>query len=143
MKTDGKAIVMEDRKVTLTTLWVFAMFNYLYADVIALFDLTFNAKGSAGSIQFTPSILLGVSVLMEIPMVMVILSRVLKYRANRWTNIIAGTVYTLVTLITQFIVPISNGTTTTYYIFFGIIEILTTSFIVWYAWKWHHPEGGQ
>jgi hypothetical protein len=24
-----------------------------------------------------------------------------------------------------------------YYIFFAVIEIATTSLIVWYAWKWH------
>ena len=136
------AIAMVDRKVGLSTLWIFVMFNFLYADVIALFDIVYNGKSSAsgGSIQFTPATLLGVSVLMEIPMAMVILSRVLKYRANRWTNIAVGTAYTAVTLIIQFIVPISNGTATTYYIFFGAVEILSTLLIVWYAWKWPRTE---
>ena len=129
---------MEDRKGTLTILWVFAMFNFLYADVIALFDIVYNGKLSTG-MQFTPGMLLGVSVLMEIPMAMVILSWVLKYRANRWTNIIVGIAYTFVTLIIQFIVPISNGTTTSYYLFFGAIEILVTLLIVWLAWKWESP----
>jgi hypothetical protein len=64
----------------------------------------------------------------------------LEYRANRWANIFAGIAYTAVTLITQFILPISNGTTTTYYMFFGVIEILGTSLIVWYAWKWPEAE---
>jgi len=139
MNTDGKAISMVDRKAALSTLWVFVMFNFLYADVLALFDVVYNGKLES-AIQFTPVTLLGVSVLLEIPMAMVILSRILKYRANRWTNIIAGTAYTLVTLITQFILPISNGTTTTYYLFFGAIEILSTSLIVWHAWKWPKPD---
>ena len=139
MNTDGKAISMVDRKAALSTLWVFVMFNFLYADVLALFDVVYNGKLES-AIQFTPVTLLGVSVLLEIPMAMVILSRILKYRANRWTNIIAGTAYTLVTLITQFILPISNGTTTTYYLFFGAIEILSTSLIVWHAWKWPRPD---
>ncbi len=130
---------MIDRKTGLSTLWVFVMFNYLYADVVALFDVVYNGKLST-PIQFTPTTLLGVSVLMEIPMAMVILSRVLEYRANRWANIIAGIAYTAVTLITQFILPISNGTTTTYYMFFGVIEILGTLLIVWYAWKWPKAE---
>jgi hypothetical protein len=131
---------MEDRKVGLSTLWVFLVFNFVYADVLAAFDIVYNGK--LGSMQFTPATLLGASVLVEIPMAMVILSRVLKYRANRWTNIIAGTAYALVTLFIQFILPISSGTTTTYYLFFGAIEILTTSFIVWYAWKWPQAEVG-
>jgi hypothetical protein len=118
---------MKDRKARLSTLWVFVMLNFLYADVVALFDIVYNGKLQA-AIQFTPA------------MAMVILSLILKYRANRWTNIIAGIAYTAVTLITQFILPISNGTTTTYYLFFGVIEILTTSFIVWYAWKWPLAE---
>ena len=129
-----------DTKVLLSTVWVFAMFNFLYADIEALFDTVYNGKGAAGSIQFTPGLLLGFAALLEIPMAMIILSWVLKYRANRWANIIVGTVFTAVTLMTQFIVPISNGTTTTYYLFFGVIEILCTSFIVWYAWRWHNPE---
>lgn len=130
---------MDDRKGTLTMLWVFATLNFLYADVVALFDVVYNGIGKA-SIQFTPGTLLGVSILVEIPMAMVIFSWVLKYRANRWTNIIVGIAYTLVTLITQFIVPIMNGTTTSYYLFFGAIEILVTVLIVWYAWKWDNSK---
>lgn len=131
---------MHDRKVGLSTLWIFVLLNFLYADVVALFDIVYNGKGVAGSIQFTPGLLLGVSILLEIPMAMVVLSRVLKYKANRWTNIISGSVYTVVTLLTQFILPILNRTTTNYYIFFGVIEILSTSFIIWYAWTWPEAE---
>jgi threonine/homoserine/homoserine lactone efflux protein len=29
---------------------------------------------------------------------------------------------------------------TTYYVFFTVIEIVTTAFIVWFAWKWRNPE---
>jgi hypothetical protein len=76
MNTSRKAIAMVDRKVRLSMLWVFVMFNFLYADVVALFDIVYNGKSNAngGSIQFTPGTLLGVSVLLEIPMAMVILS---------------------------------------------------------------------
>ena len=111
--------------------------NFVYADVLNLFDVVYNGKGS---IQFSPALLLGSSVLVEIPMAMVIFSRVLNYRANRLSSIIVAAAYAMVTLITQFILPLSNGTTTGYYLFFGAIEILTTSLIVWYAWKWSKPE---
>jgi hypothetical protein len=130
---------MEDRKVILSTLWLFATLNWLYADVIALFDIVYNGKGAA-SMQFNQATLIGVSILMAIPIAMIVLSQVLRYRANRWTNIIVGTAYTFVTLTIQFIVPISNGTTTSYYLFFGALEILATVSIVWYAWKWHNLE---
>ena len=132
----GKAIAME-RQVGLSMLWVFLVVNFLYADILALFDSVYNGKISG--VQFTQALLVSGAVLVEIPMVMIILSRVLKYKANRWINIIAGIAYTVDTLVTQFIVPIMNGTTTSYYLFFGAIEIPTTLFIVWYAWKWAKP----
>ena len=72
---------------------------------------------------------------MEIPIAMVLLSRVLKYRANRWANIIAGTIMTVALILTLFVaVP------TLYYVFFSVIEITCTAVIVWYAWKWRNPE---
>jgi len=141
MSTNDKTVKMEDMKVKLSTLWVFATFNYLYADVMALMDpeilgglITGNAKGG---IQMTQGLLLGAAVFMEIPIAMVLLSRVLKYRANRWANIIAGTIKTAAILSSMFV-----GTTPAlYYVFFGTVEIVCTCLIVWYAWKWPNPEG--
>jgi hypothetical protein len=49
-------------KGTLSTLWVFAMLNYLYADVVTLMDpkaLNTKATGSAGAIHITQGFLLG------------------------------------------------------------------------------------
>ncbi len=36
MNTNKKTTEMKDRKVILSTLWIFAMFNYLYADVYGI-----------------------------------------------------------------------------------------------------------
>jgi len=81
------------------------------------------------------SFLLGGSVFMMIPITMVLLSRILNYRANRLASIIAGTIMTVSLTITLFVaVP------TTYYVFFSVIEIVSTAVIVWFAWKWHTPE---
>jgi hypothetical protein len=66
---------------------------------------------------------------------MVLLSRILKYRASRWTSIIAGTIMTASLAVTLFVaVP------TSYYVFFTVIEITCTALIVWYAWKWRNPN---
>lgn len=69
---------------------------------------------------------------MEIPIAMILLSRILKYRVNRWANIIAGSVKTVVMVSSMFV---GDGPTL-YYLFCGTIEIACTSFIVWYAWNW-------
>ena len=117
-------------KVLLSTLWLFAMLTYTYGDVVTLMDPIKH-----GSIELTEGFLLFGSILMMIPISMVLLSRVMKYRANRWANIIAGAFMTAFLTVTLFVaVP------TTYYAFFSAIEIASTLFIVGYAWKWRSPE---
>ena len=78
--------------------------------------------------------LLGAAILMEIPIAMVLLSRILNYKANRWANLIAGIIMTLVQTATLF-----AGEPSTYYLFCSIVEIATTIIIVWLAWKWTKP----
>ena len=119
-----------DRKVLLSSLWLFAMLTYTYGDVVTLMDPVKH-----GSIELTESFLLGGSIFMMIPISMVLLSRILKYRANRWASIIAGTIMTVALTLTLFVaVP------TTYYAFFTAIEIACTALIVWLAWTWRNPE---
>jgi hypothetical protein len=126
-----KTAKMESR---LSTLWIFVMFNYLYCDVLALMDaesLKGFLNGNVGGIEVTQGFLLSASILMEIPMAMVLLSRVLNYRANRWANIIAGTLMTVVQISSLFF----GSSPTSYYLFFSVIEMSCTAFIAWYAWK--------
>lgn len=128
-----------DRKVLLSTLWIFAMFNYLYADVYTLF---FNpvlqkeswqkfTEGFAGSIPITQGFVLITAILMETAIAMVILSRVLKYGANRWTNIISGVFHTVFVAWSLIGDPVSL-----FYVFFAVIEMACTLLIVWLAIKW-------
>jgi hypothetical protein len=137
---DAKEITrMENTKARLSTFWIFAMFNYLYCDVLALMDSGYLKQvltGNVAGIHMTQGFLLGASILMEIPTAMVLVSRVLGYRANRWANIIAGSIMTVVQVATLFM----GASPTIYYIFFSIIEIACTALIVWYAWQWHEPE---
>lgn len=126
---------MEEMKVRISTLWIFALLNYLYCDVVSLMDselLKQFMTGNLGGMQITREFLLGASVLMEIPIAMIVLSRFVKYRANRWANIVAGVIMTLAQLATL----VFSSSPAGYYIFFSIIEIACTSLIVWYAWKW-------
>ena len=121
---------MIDRKTLLSSLWLFAMLTYTYGDVVTLMDPVKH-----GSIVLTEGFLLGGSIYMMIPITMVLLSRILKYRANRLASIIAGTIMTITLSVTLFVaVP------TMYYAFFTAIEIACTALIVWYAWTWRNPE---
>ncbi len=123
-----------DMRTRFSTLWIFAMFNYLYCDIVGLMDpelLNQYLNGNVDGLELTPGFLLGAAVLMEIPISMIVLSRVTKLRTSRWLNIIAGTVMTIVQSATLLI-----GTPAMYYAFFSVIEIACTALIVWYAWKW-------
>jgi hypothetical protein len=146
MKTTNKITEMKDRKVILSTLWIFAMFNYVYADILTLYFNPVLQKeatkqllsGHVGSLQITQGFVLVGAVLMETAIAMVLLSRVLKYRANRWANIFVGVIQTASVAWTLTGPLYSN----LFYAFFATIEIACTLFIVWYAWTWPHPEGG-
>ncbi len=129
-------------KARLSTLWIFAMLNYLYCDVVSLMDAGFLKQymtGNVGGMHLTQGFLLGGGILMEIPTAMVLLSRVLEYKANRWANIIAGLIMTIAQLLTLFV-----GTSpTSYYMFFSAIEIACTALIVWLAWKWSNSTSNS
>jgi len=128
----------KDRKIILSTLWIFVTLNYLYCDVLGLMDsglLKQYLTGNVNGLEINETFLLTGAILMEIPIAMVLLSRILTYRANRWANIIAGSIKTVVMILSML-----AGKPTLYYLFFGIIEIVCTTFIVWYAWKWKNHE---
>jgi hypothetical protein len=77
---------------------------------------------------------LGGAILIEVPMAMVALSIYLPYGPNRWTNIVAGILMSVVQLSTLLLTPPAG-----YYIFCSVIEVACTALIVWYAWTWRKP----
>lgn len=130
MNTSKKTTGMEDMKVKLSTLWVFVMFNMVFADIVGF--LNPGALEEMIAMKPAQGLLLVFSILLEIPIAMIVLSRLLKYRANRWANIIAGVITILWV--------IGGGNTSTSYIFFATIEVACMLLIVWYAWKWTEQE---
>ncbi len=131
---------MHDTKERLSVLWTFALLNYLYADVLALFAIA----GTGNSFEpLPPWALMGSAVLMEIPIAMILACRVLPFRANRLTNIIAGAVLTLVNGFLTFVAPLLGwGRPPAFaeYLFFATIETVATSVIIRQAWTWSEVE---
>jgi len=122
------------KETLLSTLWIFVTFNYLYCDVVGLMDsglLKQYFTGTVNGIEMNQGFLLAGGILMEIPIAMILLSRILNHKANRITNMVAASLKTIVMLMTLFV-----GTPTLYYLFFATIEIITTLAIVWIAFKW-------
>ena len=131
---------MHDTKERLSVLWTFALLKYLYADVLALFAIA----GTGNSFEpLPPWALMGSAVLMEIPIAMILACRVLPFRANRLTNIIAGAVLTLVNGFLTFVAPLLGwGRPPAFaeYLFFATIETVATSVIIRQAWTWSEVE---
>lgn len=126
---------MHDTKERLSVLWIFALLNYLYADVIALWDIV----GSRNPFKLPPGALMGSAVLMEIPIAMIVACRLLPFRANRLANIIAGSFLTLVNGFLTFVPPLvgwGKPPALPEYLFFATIETVCTSVIIWQAWIW-------
>ena len=123
-----------DLKVLLTTLWIVVMFNMIFADILTLYipELLQEVVTGSKPVQITQELMLGMAIIIEIPIAMIFLSRVLKYRANRWANIIASVITILFVVV--------GGSLVLHYIFFATIEVVCLSLIIWYAWKWPTHE---
>src|SRR5215475_8289540 len=131
---------MHDTKERLSLFWIFALLNYLYADVLALFAFLGSPNTAP---HLPPWALAGSAVLMEIPIAMILASRLLPLRANRLANIIAGSIVTLVTGFLTFIPPLvgwGQPPALPEYLFFATIETACTVYIVWQAWTWSEAK---
>jgi hypothetical protein len=127
-----------NKKMLLSTIWIFVVLNYLYCDVVSLMDsnlLKQYLTGTVNGMEFTQGALLAAGILMEVSISMVLLSRVLPHKANRWANIIAGVITTVVQIMTLF-----AGAPAMYYLFFSVIEIAATGAVIWQAWTWRTPD---
>jgi len=131
---------MKDMRVALPALWIFMVLNYLYCDVLSLFDPAVlrdvvAGHASGGTVQITPEFLLASAVLMEIPMAMILLTRVLQHTLSRWTNVAAAAFMILVQIASLFV-----GTPASYYVFFTVIEVGTLVLIAALALRWTSPD---
>lgn len=123
-----------NKKDLLSTIWVFVTINYLYCDLIGLMDASLLKQYLTGQVEgmtISREFLLYAGILMEIPISMILLSKILPDKVNAWANTCASLLKTLVMVATLFM-----GTPTIYYLFFAVIEIVTTIFIFVYALQW-------
>jgi hypothetical protein len=91
MIASGKTSKKIDTKALLSTLWIVVMINMLNADLLSLYipGASDELVKFAGDTPVALFMLTG-AIMMEISITMIILSRVLKNRVNRWVNIITS-----------------------------------------------------
>jgi hypothetical protein len=120
-------------KLKLSALWASLMFCYIYADFFGLFRPGQLAAMNQGIIHpfgpATPTILLGTSIMMAVPSVMVFAALALPPAPSRWINLVLGLVYGLIIVLTMIGAPL-------FYLFFGSIEVVLSFLVAYYAWTW-------
>jgi len=124
---------MEEMKIKLSGLWVALMLSYLLGDVMRIFSGDF-AGGEMGGVQVSQGMYLGMAILFVIPILMVFLSLTLKYKANRWANIIVAILFFAINLVG---LPTYSSA---YDQFLNIVGLVFNVLTVWYAWKWTEQE---
>ena len=126
-----------NNKTLLSTLWTLMVLNYLFRFVFSLYlseRLQQLLNGDLHGMMVTQGFLLAISILMEIPIAMILLSRLLKHRPNRILNILVGFLMAGIHLS-----GMSPQGVALHYYFFNIIETVICVSIIIIAFKWK-PE---
>ena len=119
-------------RIKIAALWTSMMFVFAYVDLFSLYRADIRADIEAGKIfAFTigQGFLLGVTIYILVPSLMLFLSLVLPVRVTRIANIVAAVLYA---------VTITGGAIGewNYYILGSITEAALLVGIVYYAWTW-------
>jgi hypothetical protein len=133
--------VARDRRLTLAFLWTWALFNYVYGDILFIFTIFTRPDvqlqldaGAIGGMPLNDGTTLLMAAMMELSIVMPFLAWKLPFRINRIVNIAVALLFTLIMagiLCGSGRLPPLSG-----YTLLGLIEIASTLAIAWLAWRW-------
>lgn len=120
---------MEDMQIKLSIIWGALMLTYLLGDVLRIFSGDYKA-GEIGGVKLTQTHWMLIAMLMVIPIIMFVLSLVLKQPVNRWANIIVAMFFFVFNLIGLPTYP------SAYDKFLIVVGLIFNVFTVWTAWQW-------
>jgi Family of unknown function (DUF6326) len=127
----GTEAKTNDVRTRLSTLWIVVMFNMLYADILGFLNpelLRGLMTGHAEGVRVTQQLMVGAAVMGEVPILMVLLTRIMKPSANRLANFVA------IPLTAAFI--IGGGSTSPHYLFLAAVELVCLALILRQVWRW-------
>ncbi|MBV7474685.1 hypothetical protein KW826_12980 [Pseudoxanthomonas sp. PXM05] len=120
-------------KIKLSALWASLMLCFVYGDYFGLYvpgklgNMIDGRMGPLGAV--TQNVLVGTSIMMAIPALMVFLSLVMKPAISRWVNALLGLAYAAIMVLTM-------PGAWRFYQLLGVVEILLCLAIVGLALKW-------
>mgnify|MGYP005989061823 CR=1 FL=1 len=126
--------LINNEKVVLSTLWVFVLMNMIYADILNTLKPEYLQELEYVGTNISGETVLYFAFLMEVPITMILLSRILNRKCNRILNFIAAPVSILWVIVPSIVMSEGNSPST--YIFFASIETIAMLVIIWYCYRW-------
>ena len=120
-------------RIKIAALWTSMLFIYAYVDLFSLYRADVRADIEAGEMfAFTigQGFLLGVTMYILVPSLMLFLSLVLPVRVTRMANIIVAVLYAVT------IAGGAIGESNYYYILGSVFEVALLAGVAYYAWTW-------
>jgi hypothetical protein len=126
----------QDRRVLLSITWVFVLMNMIYADILNTLKPSYLAELEYVSTDMSGGVVLLFAVLMEVPIIMIPLSRFANRKTNRLLHLVAVPLSILWVIVPSIV---SSGTPLSY-VFFATVEVLAMLFALYVALKWPAEE---
>jgi len=126
-----------DIRTKLSVLWIFILMNLIFRDLHEFASKDFLEEaltGHVNGLKLTDGLMLFGGVLAEIPIIMVVLSLVLKRKSNRFLNLVSGLI-----ILSFLIFNIPTADLDDF--FFLFFEMGASAIIIWSAWKWKSNTG--
>lgn len=132
-----RAGVLEDIKIDvklkIAALWAATMLLFAYGDIFGYFRPGFIQEIIGGTVagnNIDQIFLIGTTLYIVLPSIMVFLSLVMKPQINRWVNIVLALGYAASILL------FCIGESWVYYLFLSALECILLLMVAWYAWAW-------
>lgn len=116
-------------QILLSTLWVFILFNTIFRDLHEFLRVGYIEEMMA--MKMSEENMLFFGFIVELPILMILFSRILNNNVNKWVNLVVGSITMLGILST---IPSADMDD----IFFAIIELMALVVILLTAWKLPH-----
>jgi uncharacterized protein DUF6326 len=125
---------IQDVQIRLSVLWVALMLTYLLGDVLRIYAGDFTA-GEIGGIEITQAMVLGISIVLLLPIIMVVVSVTVGGPVNRWANIVVAIGLFAFNLIGL------PGYPGLYDKFLIAVGLGWNALTIWFAWTWTPAQG--
>jgi hypothetical protein len=116
-------------RAKLSTLWIVVMMNMILADIFSIMVELVHKNtldGMPGEVKMIMAI---AAIITNVPILMIYLSRVLPYKFNRWTNIVAA-VFTIIYVV-------GGASLFPHYYIIASIEVIVLLIIILKSWRWN------